>query len=533
MLFLSPLFLGFLLWGAWYREDVGGADSLMVFDEYHFLSAVHKRQLFAWIRSSGRLESVRFVLIANRIDDFDDELMGKLRKSCSSDVEVVTLRARLGIPTICEWCKNDPGILVNEDVVFFLQCFHTVTRGLFSDEVITYRNVQRLADMYRELGPSADAEEDIANVLCMKMPVIGMTMATEVVRHLFEALRRIQSSPHKSLGELRRALKPDSSAVDLLIHAALLDEEHNLCTYPDFVNRGSQGKKLYICHPILRLAKWVSLMRGTFCQRPPRDEEEKLEMRKDFDYFILSQLEVVDQAGFPFVTGVRDSSQVCSVNSVQRFFKSGDYSDLVWLKDVIEHGYAVSWEIVKEHWGNVSDLGGVLSVLSVCPNPSVCVTAIPLDRMFFFLQKSSNKRFPEALLEYLEYDSQSLGFPRDSFEELIFTALWTYIRTIRMGEDDSPRKTHQRIVTWLEIHSLKLGQALQWINTVGREQKVVYSSGTEVQRLLKYLVIMESRALQDSILQLPEQSEKRLEKEQELCKLWEGYFSSLLDIGFI
>ena len=68
MLFLSPLFLGFLLWGAWYREDVGGADSLMVFDEYHFLSAVHKRQLFAWIRSSGRLESVRFVLIANRID---------------------------------------------------------------------------------------------------------------------------------------------------------------------------------------------------------------------------------------------------------------------------------------------------------------------------------------------------------------------------------------------------------------------------------------------------------------------------------
>ena len=117
------------------------------------------------------------------------------------------------------------------------------------------RNVQRLADMYRELGPSADAEEDIANVLCMKMPVIGMvccmkivatradvleinfwvlldvpsqTMATEVVRHLFEALRRIQSSPHKSLGELRRALKPDSSAVDLLIHAALLDEEHNL-----------------------------------------------------------------------------------------------------------------------------------------------------------------------------------------------------------------------------------------------------------------------------------------------------------------
>lgn len=51
----------------------------------------------------------------------------------------------------------------------------------------------------------------------------------------------------------------------------------------------------------------------------------------------LLRLRLVDKVGFPYLLDIGGGS--ASLNSCDSFSRKGDYSDLHWIADTVEHGY--------------------------------------------------------------------------------------------------------------------------------------------------------------------------------------------------
>jgi hypothetical protein len=114
----------------------------------------------------------------------------------------------------------------------------------------------------------------------------------------------------------------------LLVRTALADKEGQLCSFPEFASR---MKVSHTVHPIARMAAWVNMIWTA-----------KLKLRSDDVHLTsllkcLTRLQVADQAKFPHIVGEglpQDLSH-CEV-----FSKPGDFADLMWLVDAINHGYS-------------------------------------------------------------------------------------------------------------------------------------------------------------------------------------------------
>lgn len=96
----------------------------------------------------------------------------------------------------------------------------------------------------------------------------------------------------------------------------------------------------------------------------------------------LRQLQIIDQVGFPLILST--SSRSYPLSSVKGFAKYGDFNNLAWMADAIQHGYvgslhfhrstntsryAMDWNQAKKAWGEqyITSFVDLSHLLSVCP----------------------------------------------------------------------------------------------------------------------------------------------------------------------
>lgn len=109
---------------------------------------------------------------------------------------------------------------------------------------------------------------------------------------------------------------------------ALADAQGELCSFPEFV---SQMKFCHTVHPIVRMAAWARMVwtkKLNILSDDPR-LQSLLES--------LTRLQVVDQAKFPYILS---EALAQDLSTCEVFSKSGDFADLMWLVDAINHGYS-------------------------------------------------------------------------------------------------------------------------------------------------------------------------------------------------
>jgi hypothetical protein len=115
----------------------------------------------------------------------------------------------------------------------------------------------------------------------------------------------------------------------LLVKTALADARGELCSFPEFASR---MKVSHTVHPIARIAAWVRMV-WTKKLKIPSDDPRLQPL-----FSSLTRLQVIDQAKFPFIVG---ESLEQDLSSCEVYSKSGNFADLAWLVDAINHGYAL------------------------------------------------------------------------------------------------------------------------------------------------------------------------------------------------
>ena len=103
----------------------------------------------------------------------------------------------------------------------------------------------------------------------------------------------------------------------------LADKGGDLISFPEFATTIKGGHNV---HPIIRIAAWVQTIwiRVGIARKPITDT-----------LGCLSRLQLIDQAKFPCITG---ESGIIDFSKADVFSKAGNYNDIMWLADTINHG---------------------------------------------------------------------------------------------------------------------------------------------------------------------------------------------------
>ncbi len=117
----------------------------------------------------------------------------------------------------------------------------------------------------------------------------------------------------------------EQSPIRLLVKTGLADYNGEFISFPEFVTKTPSHQ----VHPIVRMAAWVK----TIWVKRGFSEKEITPILG-----VLSRLQLVDQAKFPFITSESDRS---NFSSWDVYSKSGDFTDVMWLADSINYGYIV------------------------------------------------------------------------------------------------------------------------------------------------------------------------------------------------
>ncbi len=194
----------------------------------------------------------------------------------------------------------------------FLDNWHRASRLLFSDESISLRNVDPLLEI--KLGNDGLKEEGLAELLQSKMPTLGEFTCLQFAMAILNGA---------TVGSAKLSM---ASPMQILVTTALYDKESTLCSYGEFVRRMKNSHRV---HPIIRMAAWVTMITRETQQKDP--DPSCLD--------ILKQLKLVDQVGFPLLTGT--TSAPISLLSCQTFTRQGDYTDIAWMADSMQHGHVL------------------------------------------------------------------------------------------------------------------------------------------------------------------------------------------------
>ncbi|KAL6063483.1 CAZy families GT2 protein (Fragment), variant 3 [Balamuthia mandrillaris] len=378
-------------------------NSILVADEFHMLSEEHKRQLFDWF--IPRLNWLKVILIGNRSNEYDDRLLQSARKQTSGQATIKKIQGRLRIEKIFE--VNH--VKEKSEHYNFLDMWHRASRLLFSDESISLRNVDPLVQTFNRSQRSR--EESLAELLLSKVPTLGDYTCLQFAITILQLLKeeRGRSQDMQSMGNDPLAMTP----MQLLVRTALQDKRADLCSYSEFV-RGLPNS--HRAHPVVRLAAWLTML---------HIETSKDQSVPSLD--ILKQLRLVDQILFPLLTGT--SLSPCSLQGCNAFTRQGDYTDLDWMANSIEHGYAIDWGAVSNVWALefVTDAQKFERLLSICPDPKACLSAITPKNLCVLIESFATTSLARRVLEHTTFiNTKENEYPTS--DSTYFTAAWFLLR---------------------------------------------------------------------------------------------------------
>jgi hypothetical protein len=458
--------------------------SLLVADEFHMLSKEQKKAMFKWV--SERLSWVKVVAIGNRSVEHDYEIANALKLSTDKDV-VHIFNVRLNIDQIGQIHSQR-----SKDVINFLKLWNICSRALFGEESISLRNLEKLAHIYETQGYSA--EHSLATFLLDKIPMLGSYTCWQFTHFVLELTAKKDPEPAGNMPPFQ-----------LLVFAASLDKTAKICSYPEFVRLTKQSHEF---HPIVRLATWVSMAYKKANLKQPH-----------FDS--LRQLLIIDQVGFPLILST--SSRSYPLSSVKGFAKYGDFNNLAWMADAIQHGYAMDWNQAKKAWGEqyITSFADFSHLLSVCPDPVVCLTAIHPKNLALLIESSRSAEFCKTILKWYPMNR----IEGDMFHSPVNTAAWLLLR-------NQPAPYEPRLIQTInkDLSQLKV---LIWASKAGIFNLTVNDDIEGRTNFIRSLLIAETSALFEGkkcshgTVNIQDQHIKNL------IDLWSNLFAPLLEVGLI
>jgi hypothetical protein len=140
----------------------------LVVDEYHMLSAVQKSQLFVFLLERSKKQIVKCIMIGNRAEKYDEDLVNDWRAQASlgQSVHIDFVMARLPIVHVRALCVQQNVPTLGQELVHW---WLGAARSLFSDDVMTFR---MLTDVLEAMSKPVK-ETALRDILHRKCPQLG------------------------------------------------------------------------------------------------------------------------------------------------------------------------------------------------------------------------------------------------------------------------------------------------------------------------------------------------------------------------
>ncbi|EDQ85132.1 uncharacterized protein MONBRDRAFT_38958 [Monosiga brevicollis MX1] len=453
---------------------------LVVADEFHMLNKAQKLELFATLAERALSQPLRVILIGNRREKDDDDLLAAW-KAMPASGNIQDVSARL---TVVELHARIVQLGLNENK---LLCWYACCRALFSDHVLTLRNVEAAVKCRAEPAK-------LAHLLFSKMPSLGQLASRCITEAIFSYVEQFALGWKKedrdtpaSVGLLRLLQERDDDPLRLLARVGLASasftsqaraharventevansilnsdgsvemlesDETVLMSYPEFADAFPGSHKM---HPVLRLRTWIGYIQYRL--------SEELETKIELDCTSLRRLVLIDQPGFPLITGVLAMQGQPNLSECRAWSETGDYTDLEWIRVSLQRNLAIDWQRARDIWSTyfVTDCVAFLNLLDEAPNKAVVLSAVAPMNLAALLLSSRHAKHGQQLADLVvtmmckdesaEHTQGNLG---DCLDPLFLSQWLTFtLRTPNLLTKLVPQQ-RRRLLMWAAQHLTK------------------------------------------------------------------------------
>eukprot|EP01129_Flabellula_baltica_P005164 TRINITY_DN1846_c0_g2_i1.p1 TRINITY_DN1846_c0_g2~~TRINITY_DN1846_c0_g2_i1.p1 ORF type:complete len:3716 (+),score=608.79 TRINITY_DN1846_c0_g2_i1:330-11150(+) len=466
---------------------------LLIADEFHLMTPEQKRQLLQFAFNSPF--NIILVMISNRYDMKDLELFRKY----NLEDNIVKCRGSFEYLTEIEYVTRSDKYQVGCDtasVMEFLQLFLKVTRGLFGENMLSFRFLKPVIEHLWE-DPS-DLIQKLADEISKKDLTIEKSFARTLVRQISDLSKKLSEGEKPDIDQIIRSLKQrDLSSLCMLFTSVVYysDDNEMAMGYPEFSTEAI--KNFYNYHPFQRLISWLEYI----MERHNRDNPISQYSQNLWVFF--SSFSICDLPGrfplFSTVGGSRDSQ--CEVYAI-----NGDPDDVQEIIEITQRGFIFNH---NSYWikNSIKDVLLFSELLGLDPN-YLSSSVLSTDNILSVLRISEHKLLKTFLEKFC--DESNLNRADDPY----LTAAWKVYRYYRLS------KSHiEDLCLVFQNHYIDLPNLLMWSARFGFDNMEVPSR-------------IDPHQLQDVLYEdLLRVTDYWLEtgNHKKICVLWGFQFAPLTD----
>jgi hypothetical protein len=396
----------------------------LIVDEFHMLSAQHKRDLFAWL-AAGHARRLSVLMIANRIDSSDQKLLDSLRDGTAgiASGNVRCTVTRLDRELLNEVMESEHAIH-RESIALW---FHAA-RCVFGGEAISLRAVHSLDDaLERAWGSSTTATSgwelaaSLRKMLSSKLPRISQATSDDFVGAFVAAATKLRSEDATTEDAVMVVKRAVRGPVSLMFQSALLTLKTDRgVDFPDFVERSLGGAS--DCEPAAKIVAWCAMMRSA---ADNGNTGALAAMSAPGEIF---EAVFVDQVGFPLQ--LRDATAAGERRRGLTFSWGGSYESLEDMTDAVRRGHSIDWnDVYERHWNRneVTELSGLVVLLSACRSPRKVLEALQPRNLTALMQRALSDDALRLAQFVVEHRVGADSAPFVSVDDPFPAAVWTVL----------------------------------------------------------------------------------------------------------
>lgn len=296
------------------KRGPAGGRSILIVDEYHFLSEEQKENLFDWLQTEA-LGALTTVLIANRIDARDRNRMRGLSRHLLLDTHLTEAKVGevMASRHIFAEMKLHKAILI----------WCRVSRLLFGDESVSLRLVTDFENLLRRPPSPEILQKRFEALLSQKVPTVSARTVASFVRAFLGATEHLARE------------QPRTATAVLFQIADAVPDDDNLQTLPEFLD---SNVALYNSPPAVRVAAWAAYALKAIAERsaPGGSSVPPAHLSN-----LFTGVAFVDQVGFPFELSA--AGNATSHAEGRAFSWGGDEADLEEVIAALQRGHSMDW----------------------------------------------------------------------------------------------------------------------------------------------------------------------------------------------
>eukprot|EP00656_Telonema_subtile_P055937 TRINITY_DN8825_c0_g1_i1.p1 TRINITY_DN8825_c0_g1~~TRINITY_DN8825_c0_g1_i1.p1 ORF type:complete len:1950 (-),score=403.34 TRINITY_DN8825_c0_g1_i1:127-5976(-) len=467
-------------------------EGILIADEFHMMTDDQKEELISWV--IPRLNWMKVFFVGNRSTEVDHLLMKRIREYTGDSS--CTVEGRLTVEKVLELFSPR----LDRRKQRFLELWCRGCRGLFSDESISLRNIKD------ELMPIIQHKQfwkdSLQGLLISKNPSLGSLICEQFVDLVLDVYSRDMSDD-----QIRDAARDGSSAVRLLVLTVLSDTSNQISSYREFCNRMTASHE---AHPILRLAAWV-----TYVFRSGGHTVPSLD--------VLRRLDMIDQVGFPLI---RSEARYGPLISCDGFAARGDYSNLQWMADKIQHGHAINWERAHLCWKTqyITSPKMFDHLLSVCPDPGKCLSAVEPGNLCMLINSATSTSLAEKVVRFSPTKADEAAHTIE--DSPFFMSCWQILRNQPPRGGKATKYSSEELTDC----GVNLAAVLNWASRFALHLLDVEDDRTGRSEFLQQML---AQTTTECLLRADkmENPEARRKQQQMAVEIWGNLFAPLLHVG--